>query len=69
MTMTIQYHSIGGRIIGETSTGSARVDYLTDALGSVTSTVGQNAESPRNGAPILFEKVQRFSSKGRTNSL
>jgi RHS repeat-associated protein len=44
MTMKIQFHSIGGTIIGETTTGSPRVDYLTDALGSVTATVNQSAQ-------------------------
>ena len=44
MVMTKQFHSIGGIIIGETSTGSPRVDYLTDALGSVTATVNQSAQ-------------------------
>ena len=38
------YHSIGGEMIGETTTGSPRVDYLTDALGSVTATVNQSAQ-------------------------
>jgi len=44
MVMSKQFHSIGGIIIGETSTGSPRVDYLTDALGSVTATVNQTAQ-------------------------
>jgi RHS repeat-associated protein len=44
MVMKKQFHSIDGTIVGETSTGSARVDYLTDALGSVTATVNQSAQ-------------------------
>ncbi|HLV81065.1 MAG TPA: hypothetical protein VKT32_12325 [Chthonomonadaceae bacterium] len=38
------YYSLDGQIIGEKTTGSPRVDYLTDALGSVTATVNQNAQ-------------------------
>jgi len=34
------YYSVGGRIIGEDTSG-VRLDYLTDALGSVTATVDQ----------------------------
>src|SRR5580704_4952770 len=42
MTMAVtNYHTVNGEIIGETTTGSPRVDYLTDALGSVTATVNQ----------------------------
>jgi RHS repeat-associated protein len=40
MVMKKSYYSVGGEIIGEKS-GGARTDYLTDALGSVTATVGQ----------------------------
>ncbi len=35
------YHTVNGLILGETTVGSPRVDYLTDALGSVTATVNQ----------------------------
>ena len=38
------YHTVNGEIIGETTVGSPRVDYLTDALGSVTATVNQGAQ-------------------------
>src|SRR5580700_2929376 len=38
------YHTVDGEIIGETTAGSPRVDYLTDALGSVTATVNQSAQ-------------------------
>ena len=37
------YYTVGNEIIGEKTTGSPRVDYLTDALGSVTATVNQSA--------------------------
>ncbi len=40
---TTNYYSIHGQIIGEKTAGSSRVDYLTDALGSVTATVDQSA--------------------------
>ncbi len=33
------YYTVNGEIIGERTAGSPRVDYLTDALGSVTATV------------------------------
>jgi hypothetical protein len=29
------YYTVNGEIIGEKTTGGSRVDYLTDALGSV----------------------------------
>jgi hypothetical protein len=35
---TTYYHTVAGRILGETTSG-VRTDYLTDALGSVTATV------------------------------
>lgn len=38
------YYSIGGEIVGERTAGATRIDYLTDALGSVTSTVNQSAQ-------------------------
>lgn len=38
------YYTVNGEIIGEKTTGSPRIDYLTDALGSVTATVDQNAQ-------------------------
>jgi RHS repeat-associated protein len=37
------YHTVNGRILGET-TGGVRTDYLTDALGSVTATVNPSAQ-------------------------
>ena len=44
MVMTKNFHTVNGQIIGETTAGSPRVDYLTDALGSVTATVNQSAQ-------------------------
>ncbi len=38
------YYTVNGEIIGERTAGSPRVDYLTDALGSVTATVNQSAQ-------------------------
>src|SRR5438034_1098879 len=38
------YYSIDGKILGEKTTGGSRVDYLTDALGSVTATLNQSAQ-------------------------
>jgi len=38
------YYSVNGEIIAEKTTGSPRIDYMTDALGSVTATVNQNAQ-------------------------
>ena len=38
------YYTVNGEIIGERTAGSPRVDYITDALGSVTATVNQNAQ-------------------------
>jgi RHS repeat-associated protein len=38
------YYTVNGEIIGERTAGSARIDYLTDALGSVTATVNGSAQ-------------------------
>ena len=38
------YYTVNGEIIGEKTTGSPRIDYLTDALGSVMATVNQSAQ-------------------------
>jgi RHS repeat-associated protein len=38
------YYTVNGEIIGERTAGSARVDYLTDALGSITATVNSSAQ-------------------------
>jgi RHS repeat-associated protein len=38
------YYTIGGGIVGEKAVGGSRVDYLTDALGSVVVTVDQSAQ-------------------------
>src|SRR5277367_4808495 len=35
------YYSVRGEIIGEHTTGQTRLDYVTDALGSVISTIDQ----------------------------
>jgi hypothetical protein len=35
------YYTINGRIIGETTTGSTRLDYVRDALGSQIGTFNQ----------------------------
>ena len=40
--LTTSYYTLNGEIIGESS-GGVRLDYLTDALGSVTATVNQSA--------------------------
>lgn len=41
--MTKAYYSVNGRILGEAS-GGTRLDYMTDALGSVTGTVDSSAQ-------------------------
>src|SRR5579864_1493368 len=38
------YYTVNGALIGEKTAGGTRVDYLTDALGSVTATVNQSAQ-------------------------
>src|SRR5689334_5277974 len=38
-----KYYTMNGEIVGEKTGAGARVDYLTDALGSVTATLNQNA--------------------------
>src|SRR5579872_7128682 len=38
------YYSVNGEVIGEKTAGGTRVDYLTDALGSVTATVNNSAQ-------------------------
>src|SRR5579871_6866417 len=44
MVMKKLFYAVEGEIIGEKAAGSTRVDYLTDALGSVTATVNQSAQ-------------------------
>ncbi len=44
MALSKRYLSVQGEIVGEKASGSSRIDYLTDALGSVTATVDQNAQ-------------------------
>jgi RHS repeat-associated protein len=41
MAMKKSYYSVNGELLGEKTAGGQRVDYLTDALGSVTATVDQ----------------------------
>jgi hypothetical protein len=43
MAMKKTYYSLNGEIIGERTPAFGRVDYLTDALGSVTATMNQSA--------------------------
>src|SRR5205085_8384152 len=38
------FYSMNGKIIGQKTAGGSRVDYLTDALGSVVATVNQSAQ-------------------------
>jgi len=38
------YYSVDSDILGEKTTASSRIDYLTDALGSVTATLNQSAQ-------------------------
>ena len=40
---TINYHCVGGLLLGETPPSGARLDYLADALGSVVATADQSA--------------------------
>ena len=44
---TTYYHAVNGQLLGETTAG-ARIDYLTDILGSVVGTVDQNQNSQCN---------------------
>jgi RHS repeat-associated protein len=41
MAMKKTYYSVSGELLGEKAAGGQRIDYLTDALGSVTATVDQ----------------------------
>jgi len=43
MTVT-NYYAVDNDILGEKTTASSRIDYLTDALGSVTATLNQSAQ-------------------------
>jgi RHS repeat-associated protein len=44
MALSKRYFTVQGEIVGEKAAGGSRVDYLTDALGSVTATVDSNAQ-------------------------
>jgi hypothetical protein len=41
MAMKKEFYSVGGRVIAERTPDGGRVEYLTDALGSVTGTVSE----------------------------
>src|SRR5437879_6375036 len=43
MMAVTKYYTMNGEFIGEKAGAAARVDYLTDALGSVTATLNQSA--------------------------
>jgi len=43
VTSTTSYFSVGGQILAELTAGSTRVDYVTDALGSVVATASSTA--------------------------
>ena len=38
------YYAVNAELLGEKTVGSSRIDYLTDALGSVTATLNQSAQ-------------------------
>jgi len=38
------YYAVNGELLGEKTVGNSRLDYLTDALGSVTATLNQSAQ-------------------------
>jgi len=38
------YYAVNAELVGEKTVGSSRIDYLTDALGSVTATLNQSAQ-------------------------
>src|SRR2546421_2647467 len=40
----INYYTVNGEILGEKTAGGSRIDYLTDALGSVIATKNQSAQ-------------------------
>jgi RHS repeat-associated protein len=44
MAMKKRFYSVGGRAIAESTPGGGRVDYLTDALGSVTGATSEGGE-------------------------
>src|SRR5437879_2396258 len=44
MALKKSYYSIGGELIAEKAAGGSRVDYLSDALGSITATLNQSAQ-------------------------
>lgn len=56
MTRVTNYYSVNGEKLGKKTTGGSRIDYLTDALGSVTATVRQCVSGciGTQGADICF---------------
>jgi len=52
MPTNTSYYSVGGEILGEKSTGSGRLDYVPDALGTVRKTLDQSLSPQYNGAAI-----------------
>ncbi len=54
---TTNYYTVDSEIIGQRTIGSPRMDYLTDALGSVTATVNQSA---------VVDNTYRYKPYGKT---
>jgi hypothetical protein len=44
---TTYFYTVDSEIIGEHTAGQSRIDYLTDALGSIVATVDQNQQLRR----------------------
>ena len=74
----VNYHTVEGFLLGETSAAGARRDYLTDSVGSVVSTVDQSAVikntyryKPYGGflLQVSPEVGPRFCWTGETGSL
>ena len=61
MVMKKTYHTVNGRILGETAAG-VRTDYLTDALGSVTATVRYATCNRLSPAPASIGGCNRMSA-------
>ena len=62
------YHTVNGRVIGET-TGGVRTDYMRDALGSVTgTTVAGVVQNTYRYQPYLFPGINISWPSGGTGS-
>jgi RHS repeat-associated protein len=62
--MVTNYYSVDGEVIGEKVAGGTRLDYLTDALGSISATVDQSGSVVNRYSYKPFGMILQKSGSG-----